>query len=207
VLRIGGVPVIRASTALALALVATLAPSVARADPPAAEPPESAEPPPAQEPRHYDRTFRLALFADQRKFSDLTALGGGAALSVGRASDRIAGQFELRAGAGRTSGGLSTLELGVGASGEYRVAGGFFLGAGAGAALFGVQRATDGSELLTIGPEAYGRAGYRFGKLAAPFVVFDYGAQLHVGFRNDLLTGLVDGTWVWGPTVSVGYTF
>jgi hypothetical protein len=55
--------------------------------------------------------------------------------------------------------------------------------------------------------EIYGRAGYRFGRTAAPFVVLDYGAQLHVGYRDNLLTGLVDATWVRGPTFGIGYTF
>jgi hypothetical protein len=197
--------VIRAPAAVALALGVTLRPGVARADgmaPPAGEmaPPD---PPPAPTPRRPDLTIRLALLGDYRSLLDLSALGGGAALSIGRADDRYAMQLELRALTGRTWGGLSTLEVGAGASGEVQIVGGAFVGAGAGLAVFGVRRATDGSELLSVGPEVYARAGYRFGSHAAPFLALDLGGQLQGGGRD----GTTIATPVWGPTLAVGYTF
>jgi len=192
----------RASLALALALILALRPAPARADdvetPAAAAQPEPSTSP---APRRFDTRFRLALLGDYRGVADLSAFGGGIGLSLGRANDDRAGQLELRALTGRTVGGLTTFELGVGASGERQIADGFFLGVGAGAAVFGVQRATDGSLLLSLGPEAYARAGYRFGAHDAPFVALDFGAQLHFGGASDV------ATWVWGPTGAVGYTF
>jgi len=187
------------AAAFTLALAAPLWPCVARAGEDAAQ----TEPPAAPAPRPSELTLRLALLGDYRSLLDLSAFGGGLALSIGRAHDRYAGQFELRAITGRTWGGLSTLEVGAGASGEAKIVGGAFVGAGAGLAVFGVRRATDGGELLSVGPEVYARAGYRFGSRAAPFLALDLGAQLQGGGRD----GTTIATPVWGPTLAVGYTF
>ncbi len=132
----GGVPVSRASLALALALLVALRPAAARAygvETPAAV--AQPEPSTSPAPRPFDTRFRLALLGDYRSVTDLSAFGGGIGLSLGRADDDRAGQFELRALTGWTAGGLTTFELGVGASGEIRIADSFFLGVGAGAAV------------------------------------------------------------------------
>jgi hypothetical protein len=188
----------RASVTLILALLATLWASVARADPPA---------PGDDEAPRSSTSYRLAVLADQRNLLDLSVLGGGIAFSVGSAHDKIGGQFEMRAMLGRTAGGLSTFEVGVGGSGDFVIAAGAFIGVGGGLALFGVERATDGSEILSVGPDLYGRVGYRFGKRMAPFVALDLDGQLHVGSTGGFLSGNPVGTFVWGPTLVVGYQF
>jgi hypothetical protein len=88
------------------------------------------------------------------------------------------------------------MDIGLGGSAEFVVTGGLLVGLGGGLALFGVQRATDGSDILSVGPELYGRIGHRFANRDAPFLTLDLGSELQT-----------NGTLVWGPTLSLGYRF
>jgi hypothetical protein len=138
---------------------------------------------------------RVALTGEYRSLYDLSVLGGGVTLSVGGDGDK-SGQVNLRLVDGRTVGGLHVLDMGLGGSAEFVVTGGLLVGLGGGLALFGVQRATDGSQILSVGPELYGRIGYRFANRDAPFLTLDLGSELQT-----------NGTLVWGPTLSLGYRF
>jgi hypothetical protein len=162
-------------------------------DPPGDEP--SSDPPlRPDDPRSHIQA-RVALTGEYRSLYDLSVLGGGVTLSVGGDGDK-SGQVNLRLVDGRTVGGLHVLDMGLGGSAEFVVTGGLLVGLGGGLALFGVQRATDGSQILSVGPELYGRIGYRFANRDAPFLTLDLGSELQT-----------NGTLVWGPTLSLGYRF
>jgi len=179
---------------LVLACLATLA-TRAHADPAAPGDEPSSDPPlRSDDPRSHIQA-RVALIGEYRSLYDLSVLGGGVMISGGGDGDK-SGQFNLRLAGGRTMAGLSVVDIGVGGSAEFVVTGGFLVGLGGGLAVFGVQRATDGTELLSVGPELYARTGYRFANRNAPFITLDFGSELQNG-----------GALVWGPTLSLGYRF
>jgi hypothetical protein len=139
---------------------------------------------------------RLALVSDYRSLLDLSALGAGIVVSYACACDKAGGSIDLRVTSGRTLRGLSVTEVELGGSAEFKLVGGLLAGLGGGLTAFGVERATNKSEILSFGPELFGRLGYRFGTRAAPYVTLDVGVQLQSGW-----------TLVWGPTLAVGYRF
>jgi len=170
-----------------------------RQEPPPEQPPFS-PPSPSSPPPEVSRArtaFRVAAVGDYRGIYDLSALSYGLALSLGCDCEKAGGFAELRGMTGHTVGGLSVNELSLGGSAEFVLKGtSFVLGLGGALTVFSVQRATDRSQITSVGPELYGRLGYRFGLHSAPFVNLDFGTQLQDG-----------GAWVWGPTLAVGYRF
>jgi hypothetical protein len=174
--------------ALVVACLATLA-TRAHADP------DVAKDPPTGDTREHVQA-RVAVVGEYRSLYDLAVLGGGVVLSLGKDGDK-SGQINLRIAEGRTLGGLHVLDIGLGGSAEFILTGGLFIGTGGGMALFGVERATDGSEILSFGPELYGRVGYQFARRDAPFLTLDFGCALEGS----------NWTPVWGPTLGLGYRF
>ncbi len=139
---------------------------------------------------------RLALVGDSRRLFDLSELSAGVAVSYACACEKVGGGIDLRVTGGRTLRGLSVMEVGVGGSAELKLVAGLLARLGGGLTAFGVERATDKNEILSVGPELFGGLGYRFGTRAAPYVTLDFDAQLQAGW-----------TLVWGPTLAVGYRF
>ena len=166
--------------ALVVACLATFA-TLAHADP------DVAQDPPTGDTREHVQA-RVAVVGEYRSLYDL---------KLGKDGDK-SGQVNLRIAEGRTVGGLHVLDIGLGGSAEFILTGGLFIGTGGGMALFGVERATDGSEILSLGPELYGRVGYQFARRDAPFLTLDFGCALE---------GSNNWTPVWGPTVGLGYRF
>ena len=179
---------------LAVACLASLA-TPALADPAGSADDAPGDPPLRPDDPRSHLQMRIAALGEYRGFTDLSYLGAGVQLSAGDDRDK-SGQVNLRFTTGSTPGGLKVLDASLGGSAEIVVAGGLLLGVGGGLALFGVQRATDGSDIVSIGPELYGRLGYRFGRRNAPFVTLDFGSELQT-----------NGTLVWGPTAAVGWRF
>ena len=179
---------------LVVAWLATLA-TQAHADPDAPGDEPSSDPPlRPDDPRSHIQA-RVAMTGMYRSLYDLSVLGGGVTLSVGGDGDR-SGQINLRLLDGRTMGGLHVMDIGLGGSAEFVVTGGLLVGLGGGLALFGLRRATDGSDILSVGPELYGRVGHRFANRDTPPLTLDLGSELQT-----------NGTLVWGPTLSLGYRF
>ena len=181
-------------TPLVVAWLATLA-TQAHADPGAPQDEPSSDPPLRPDDPRSHMQARLALVGEYRSLFDLSVLGGGVLLSVG-GDGAQSGQINLRLASGRTLGGLSVGDIGLGGSAEFVLTGGLLVGLGGGLAAFGVERATDGSEIISLGPELYGRIGYRFANRDAPFVTLDFGSALQSSV-----------TPVWGPTLALGYRF
>lgn len=160
---------------------------------------EQAPPPPAPTPPDEGRShlaLSVAAVGDYRRLYDLSVLAAGFGLSLGCACEKAGGSAELRGTVGRTAGGLSVTEIALGGSAELPIASGMFLGLGGALTAFGIQRATSGGEILSVGPELFGRVGYRFATRAAPFVTLDGGGQLQGGW-----------TLVWDATLAAGYRF
>jgi hypothetical protein len=186
------------AAALAMAHATNAGAQPASPQPEEEESAEEASPPPASSAsgKGSPMALRLALVGDYRKLLDLSELGAGVAVSYACACDKAGGSVDLRVTGGRTLRGLSVTEVELGGSAEFKLVGGLLAGLGGGLTFFGVERATNKDEIMSVGPELFGRLGYRFGTRAAPYVTLDLGAQLQAGW-----------TIVWGPTLAVGYRF
>jgi hypothetical protein len=142
----------------------------------------------------------LAFVGGYRGIYDLSILGAGVLFSYG-SSGPLSGNFNLRAIGGRTYGGLTVFEAATSGTVEYTLRSGFRFGGGVGLALFSVTRATTGTPIVSVGPEALARVGYDFAPRRSAFIVVDFEAEWQAGDGNSL------GTLVWGPTLGVGYRF
>jgi hypothetical protein len=198
----------RAAAAVAVAVFAagTVVAPAARAD----EPTPTTPPTPAPEATAPERgddavespppswralVLRLGAVGAYRGLYDLNVLGGGVALSIGGESQTVGGHGNLRVIDGRTPAGLHVFEWALTGTVEWRVDN-VRLGFGGGWTYFGVQRATDGSWVQSLGPVALLRGGYDFGERSGAFLLADCQIQLQAG-----------GAYVWGPTLELGYRF
>jgi hypothetical protein len=124
--------------------------------------------------------FRIAAEGAYRPLFDLTVLGGGIELSLGREGERHGGYVNLHGVLGRTAAGLPVLEIGL--TGTYEVHfGGLRFGVGGGMNLLNLDRASNGSDVNSAGLTTLFRVGYDFGERPGAFVLGQYALDLYSG--------------------------